>query len=160
MKIDYKQNRVFPLMFVMIGATLCLCGLILLSSFNSNAIVGLVLLAIGVIIVFTRKGAIIDFRERKIKYYIGLFFIRIGNWKTIESYSFISILHLNQQSSGYSRTGIKFTEKTKVYRIYLLNNSHREKLKINDFKDLEIATLEANKIAKKLNFEFVIYNPV
>src|SRR5690606_2395801 len=122
MNIDYKLNRVFPLMFQIIGITLSICGLILLGFFNSNAKVAFVILIIGIIIVFTRKGTIIDFNEKKIKKYLGLFFIKIGSWKTIENYSYISILHLNQRSYGYSRTGVQFSERKKIYRVSILND--------------------------------------
>src|SRR5690606_22845848 len=120
-----------------------LCGLILLGFFNSNAKIGFVILIIGIIIVFTRKGTIIDFNEKKIKQYVGLFFIKIGRWKSIENYSFISILHLNQKSYGYSRTGVEFSERRKIYRVCFLNDSHREKLTIKDFKEIETAISEA-----------------
>ena len=79
MKIDYKLERVFPLMFLIIGITFFVSGLLLLGTFNSNAKAGPVILIIGTVIIFTRKGTLIDFNDRRIKHYIGLFFIKIGS---------------------------------------------------------------------------------
>tara|TARA_R110001583_G_scaffold53673_1_gene165162 strand:+ start:40 stop:522 length:483 start_codon:yes stop_codon:yes gene_type:complete len=160
MKIDYKLDRIFPLMFVIIGITLIICGLILLGTFDSRMKIGITILSIGLIIVFTRKGTIVDFNQRKIKYYVGLFFIKIGNWKTIEEYTFISLLKINQKSYGYSRTGVQFSEKKKIYRICLLNKTHRSRLKITDYKDENNAYLEAQRIAENLKLEFVNYSPI
>jgi hypothetical protein len=159
MKIDYKLNRIFPLMFIIIGITLIICGFILWI-FDSRMKIGLTILLIGLIIVFTRKGTIVDFNQRRIKYYIGLFFIKIGNWKTIEDYTFISLLKINQKSYGYSRTGVQFSERKKIYRICLLNKTHRNRLKITDFKDENNAYLEAQRIAENLRLEFVNYSPI
>ncbi|WP_111710234.1 hypothetical protein [Lutibacter citreus] len=165
MIIDYKLEKIFPLMFLIIGITLILAGIFLtgmnlLISTNSTSFIGILTLLIGVIIVFMRKGTLFDFDKKRIKHYVGLFFIKIGKWDTTENYSFISVLHLNQKSIGYSRTGVQFSEKNKIFRIYLLNRTHREKLKITDFNDLKNADLEANKIARIMNIEFVKYNPI
>lgn len=159
MKSNYKRERVFPLMFIIIGITLLICGIILLWTFDSRANIGITILLIGIIIVFTRKGTMIDFNERKIKHYVGLFFLKIGNWKTLKDYSFISLLRINQKSYGYSRTGVQFTERKKINRICLLNENHRSRLTITDYKDENNALLEAQKIAENLKLEFVNYSP-
>lgn len=159
MKSDYKGDKVFPLMFIIIGITLLICGIILLGTFDSRVKIGIAILLIGILIVFARKGTIVDFNERKIKHYVGIFFIKIGNWKTLKNYSFITVLNINQKSYGYSRTGVQFTERKKINRICLLNKNHRKRLKIADYKDLNNAVLEAKKIGVNLNFEFVNYNP-
>ncbi|TVZ57690.1 hypothetical protein NA63_0177 [Flavobacteriaceae bacterium MAR_2010_105] len=147
-------------MFIIIGVTLIICGLILLVTFDSRMKIGITILLIGLVIVFTRKGTIVDFNQRKIKYYVGLFFIKIGNWKTIEDYTFISLLKINQKSYGYSRTGVQFSERKNIYRICLLNKTHRNRLKITDFKDENNAYLEAQRIADKLKLEFVNFSPI
>ncbi|MCR8667695.1 hypothetical protein NO995_08375 [Aestuariibaculum sp. M13] len=159
MIIDYKREKVFPLMFLIIGITLLISGILLIVNFDKKAIAGLSFLVIGLIIVFTRKGTLIDFEKKKTKHYVGLFLIKIGNWKTLENYSYVTLLHLNLKSHGYSRTGVQFSEKNKVFRVCLLDKTHREKIKIKDFKNIESANLEAKKIAKKMNYDFVKYNP-
>jgi hypothetical protein len=67
MKIDYKGDRVFPLMFVIIGITLLISGIILLVTFDPRVKIGITILLIGIIIVFSRKGTMVDFNDRKIK---------------------------------------------------------------------------------------------
>ncbi|QCX40602.1 hypothetical protein FF125_19960 [Aureibaculum algae] len=146
-------------MFIIIGITLIVCGLILLGTFDSRMKIGITILSFGLIIVFTRKGTIVDFNQRKIKHYVGLFFIKIGNYKTIEDYTFISVLMINQKSFGYSRTGVQFSERKRIYRICLLNKTHRNRLKIADFKDENNVHLEVQRIAKNLKLEYVNYSP-
>ena len=159
MKINYKGDKVFPLMFIIIGITLFICAILLIATFDSRAIIGILLLFIGLIIVFTRKGMILDFKKRKIKRYFGVFFFKIGIWKTISDYSSITVLHVNEQSYGYSRTGVQFGERLKTYRICLLNENHRNRLTITDYKEESIALSEARIIAEKLNLELVSFNP-
>lgn len=165
MKNNYSGERVFPLMFIIIGVTIFLSGIVYLYQINrlqilnSNNIFGFALLLVGFIIVFTRKGILIDYNNRRIKYYIQILFFKIGKWENILNYSFITVLSINQKSYGYSRTGVQFTERKKINRICLLNENHRNKLKIADFKDLKDAILEAEAIAKNLNLEFTNYRP-
>lgn len=159
MKSDYKGESVFPLMFIIIGITLLLCGIILLGTFDSRANVGIIVLFLGILVVFTRKGTIVDFKNQRIKHYIAILFLKFGKWKTLHEYSYVLLLRLNQKSYGYSHTGVQFTERKKVYRICLLNKNHRKRLNITDFKDKNKALSEAQGIAQNLKFEFVDYNP-
>ncbi|WP_027127281.1 hypothetical protein [Gelidibacter mesophilus] len=160
MKIDYKRERVFPLMFIIIGITLIICGLILIGTFSSRMELGFSILLIGIVIVFIRKGTIVDFNDRKIKYYLGIFFIKLGNWKSIEDYTFITLLSINRTSYGYSRTGVQFSERKKINRLCLLNKTQRKQLLISDFKDKNNAILEAQLLAEKLKLDFVNYSPI
>ncbi|WP_299781616.1 hypothetical protein [uncultured Formosa sp.] len=161
MKVNYKLDRFFTLMFLIIGITLLICGLIFIGRFNlEDLLLGLFLIINGTIIVFTRYGTLIDFNEKKIKHYVGFFFIKIGFWKSFKEYPFISVLHFNQKSVSYSRTAIPFHEKKKIYRICLLNATHSERLKIKDFSDFKSASSEAKRIEKTTSLERVVYNPV
>ncbi len=146
-------------MFVIVGVTLIVFGLVVLWSFRYMTIFGLVSTLIGIVIVFTKKGTLIDFKERKIKKYVGLFFVKIGKWKTFEEYSTLCLLHLNQKGYGYSITGVAFSELKKNYRVCLLNETHRRRLELIDFTNQAEAILEAKKIAKGLNMELVKFSP-
>ena len=147
-------------MFIIIGITLIISGLILIGTFDSRIKLGITILLIGIVIVFTRKGTIVDFNERKIKHYVGIFFIKLGKWKTIEDYTFISLLRIKRTSYGYSRTMVQSSERKIIHRICLLNKNHRSQLLITDFKDENNGFLEAEQIAKNLKLEFVKYSPI
>ena len=121
---------------------------------------GISLIVIGVLLVFTERGVTIDFNEKKVKYYIGLFLIKIGKWKPIDKYQYVSLLHFNQTSAFYSLTGLGSSEREKVYRVCLLNKTHRDRLKIVDCDNKEKAMIEAENIAKNLKFDFVTYSPI
>ncbi|PQJ16664.1 hypothetical protein BST99_13890 [Aureicoccus marinus] len=109
--------------------------------------------------VFLRRGVILDFENKKIKEYIGLFFIKLGKWNNLNEYPYVSVLVENLKSTGFSATGLEFTERRKVYRIYFMNESHRKRLRIMDFKLFESATSEAKRIANKMQLEYTEYNP-
>ncbi|KAB1070523.1 hypothetical protein F6U93_01820 [Tamlana haliotis] len=159
MKTDYKIKPLFPLMFRIPGITLFISGIIFICSFNKTSILGVVILLVSIPIIFTKTGILLDFNKNQIKNYIGLFNIKIGKWQLVDNYPFITLLHLNLTSRGESISGLNFTDKYKVYRISLLSENHREKLKIIDFSELNKATIEAEKIAESFNLKFVKYSP-
>jgi len=83
----------------------------------------------------------------------------LGKWNSIVSYPDVSVLMMNIKSTGFSRTGLEFTERNKVYHIYFMDDSHRQRLRIMDFKKMESAISEAKVIAEKMEMEFAEYNP-
>ncbi|WP_127141835.1 hypothetical protein [Flagellimonas marinaquae] len=159
MKTDYKLEYLFPLMFRIIGVTLTISGVLLLVTFPYRIVGGISLFIIGLTMAFTRKGVILEYENKKIKEYIGLFFIKLGKWKSISTYTDVSVLMMNIKSTGFSRTGLEFTERSKVYRIYFMDENHRERLRVKDFEKMEIAISNAKVIAKKMEKTFAKYNP-
>lgn len=156
---NYKSEYFFPLMLRIPAITLMICGLFLIFTFSSKSRLGLIITLLALPFVFTRRGTLLDFSNYNLKYYIGLLNLKIGKWIKIKSYPYITILHLNLVASGESASGLVFSDRTKVYRICLLNENHREKLKIIDFKDIEVAKLEAEKLAHNLGCKLVSYSP-
>lgn len=146
-------------MFRIIGVTLTISGVLLLVTFPYRIVGGISLFIIGLAMVFSRKGVILDFENKKIKEYSGLFFIKLGKWNNLVSYPDVSVLMMNIKSTGFSRTGLEFTETNKVYRIYFMDEYHRKRLRIKDFNKMEIAISNAKVIAEKMEMEFAEYNP-
>ena len=139
--------------------TLTLSGVVLLVSPPFLLIGGVTLILIGLALVFLRRGVILDFENKKIKEYIGLFLIKLGKWNNLNEYPYVSVLVENLKSTGFSATGVEFTERRKIYGVYFMNDSHRKRLRIMDFKLIENATAEAKRIANKMQIEYTEYNP-
>ena len=159
MKTDYKLESVSPLMFRIVGVTLTISGVLLLVTFPYRILGGITLMLIGLTMVFARRGVILDFENNKIKEYVGLFFIKIGRWNSLTEFPYVSVLIKNLKNTGFSRTGVEFSERTKVYRICLLNKSHRQRIRIKDFNKMESAISNAKTIAEDMGMELVDYNP-
>ncbi|OBQ50303.1 hypothetical protein JJL45_11830 [Tamlana sp. s12] len=158
--IDYKLKPLIPLMFRIPGVAILLCGLFFIGTFSHVSILGIFLTLTSIPIVFTKNGILMDSNKKRIKNYIGLFKLKAGRWKAIDNYPFVTLLHLNLVSRGESNSGLNFYDKQKVYRICLLNENHREKVKIVDFTDLDKAIIEVNKIAKSFDIRFTKYSPL
>jgi len=79
MKTDYTLEYMFPLMFRIIGVTLTISGVILIITFPYRIIGGISLFIVGLTLVFSRRGVILDFENKKIKEYAGLFLSNWGN---------------------------------------------------------------------------------
>ena len=140
-------------MFRIIGMTLTLTGLVLLVAQPFRIIGGITITLIGLALVFLRRGVILDFENKKFKEYIGLFRIKLGKWNNLIEYPYVSVLVLNLKSTGFSVTGLEFTERRKIYRVCFMNESHRKRLRIMDFKLSESATSEAQRIANKMQIK-------
>lgn len=106
---------------------------------------GFTILLIGIVIVFTGKGTIVDFIKRKIKYYVRIFYIKTRNLENIDDYIFISLLQINRTSYGCSRTMVQSSERKVIYRICLLKKNHKSQLLIKDFKDENNGLLKAKQ---------------
>lgn len=159
MVVNYKSNYLFPLIFRIPAFTVIICGIIVIGTLSIKSIFGIVLIILGIPFALVRKGTLIKIDEKKLKYYVGLFNIKIGEWIKIESYPYITILHLNLIQSGESNSGLVFSNREKVYRICLLSENHREKLKIADFKDQKVAKKQAVILASNLESTLVTYSP-
>ena len=146
-------------MFRIIGVTLTISGILLLITFPYRIIGGIALSLIGLTFYFSRKGVILDFQNKKIKEYFGILFIKLGKWIDLGKYPNVSVLMINIKSTGFSRTGLEFTQRNKVYRICFMDKSHRQRLRIKDFKKMESALSSAKVIAESMDMEYVDYNP-
>ncbi|WP_405384141.1 hypothetical protein [Maribacter sp. LLG6340-A2] len=100
-------------MFRIIGVTVTVSGIILLISFPYQIIGGITFFLVGMTLVFLRRGIVLDFERKKFKEYFGLLFIKLGKWNNLSGYMNISVLMMNIKSTGFSSTGLKFTEKTR-----------------------------------------------
>ena len=77
----------------------------------------------------------------------------------MKSYPYLTILEITEKSSMYgAKSNIEHISREMVYRVTLLNNNHREKILLKQFKNKELAHNEGEKIATNLKIEKVTYN--
>ena len=78
MVVNYKSNYLFALMFRIPAFTVIICGIIVIGTLSVKSIFGIVLIILGIPFALVCKGTLIKIDEKKLKYYVGLFNIKIG----------------------------------------------------------------------------------
>jgi hypothetical protein len=114
---------------------------------------------IGIALVFTRHGVLIDLKEGKLKIYTEAFWIKVGKWETFKKYPYLTVLEITERNSMYSRANVEYSRRKLIYRITLLNDNHYNKILLKQMNNKEDAHTKASEIAKFLNIEKVIYSP-
>lgn len=72
---------------------------------------------------------------------------------------YVTILVKNYSRSTYGRSTSKITEKLKVYSVVLLNKTHRSRIKIGGFNNVNEAKKMLLEVSEKYSKEVVKYNP-
>ena len=151
-----KTNTYFPKALVYIGYAMIAYGLILIFL---KTFIGALLIIIGVYLGLSFDGIQIDTKKREFKKYSSFFGLKKGIWKSYINFPFLTILTVTEKETGYSRGQVEFTSKKKVYRICLLNKTHREKIILKNLKNKDQAINYASEMVERLEVEQTIYNP-
>ena len=158
-KTGFNQyiEQLYPLALTVVGYVFFLFTITL---FISGAfIVGIVFLIIGVFLSFSVVGIQVDSEKNRFNYYERILFVKMGKWRSFDEFPDVSVLTINQKHSSRSLTNMEFTSKSIVYKVHLLNETHREKIMIQIFKEEEKAILFAKDFAARTGTNFTIFSP-
>jgi hypothetical protein len=105
------------------------------------------------ILVFSRRGIVIDIQKREYCIYIAIFSLRTyGKPRSVDEYSFVSVLKSNLVYTAYSRTNRSaVTGVEKTYNIVLLGKHQIMKLVLGKYNTKEEALEKANQLSNALN---------
>ncbi len=154
--INFKTTYFFSTMGRYLGHIITLIGII---GLFTKGIETVVFCVVGLGLSFTRFGVLIDKENNKLKEYTSVFWIKLGGWKTLNHYPYITVLEITEKQTMYSNSNVAHSNKNLVFRITLLNENHYSKIVLKQLKDKELAHKEAENIAKVINVEKVIYSP-
>lgn len=155
---DNTLERLFPP--AMRAAGYIPMAFALLLFYSLSWITGLLFMLVGAFITFATNGIRIDTKTWRYKQFIGFLGIKLGKWKTLESYQQISLLKNHETTTAFSRSNRNTTTSDEVfYDTVLLDTSHHNKLVIMRSKDEQEAKESTTKLAQSLNLEFVKYAP-
>lgn len=143
---------------VVIGIAIFIWGI---SSFFfwDSIVISMVLTFIGIYMGFSHTGFEIDLEKRMFRYFTSHFGIKEGDWKFFKNYPHLSILTIGQKQKGESFTGLTFTSRSVVFRVYLLNQTHTDKILIKEFSKERKAKNFAKRIAEELDLNIKTYSP-
>ncbi len=151
-KAEFSHNfgSYFPLPLVGVGAVMILGGLY--STFTGNFF-GLILVPIGIILVFAKKGTAFNFSSNTYKHFFGLFGYTSGKWVYIPECEYISVFAATESqtlNAGPQSTSIS-------NQVLLVNLIHSRNQRLTVFKtDLrEDAFKVARFISDKLKLDIL-----
>lgn len=157
--IKLKSGKFFPTQMLMVGYLL---GLISISTIIfGSAIWGVVTFLFCVLIVIAPDGIQLDPLNQTYRKYPITFFTKYG-WKSLENYPDITILSrdISQTLNSAKTMGNSTTFTDRYHDIFLLTKSHRKKLFIKRFENVDEAKIELRFFAEKLDKKVAKYNPV
>ncbi len=120
---------------------------------------GATLLIIGVYLAFSIIGIQVEKSKNRFKYYNRHFWVKQGEWKSFKDFPDVCVLLTNLKGTSYYGAGIPITTKNRLFVVFLLNETHREKLLIKEFKTEEKAILYAKDFAERSGTNFTVFSP-
>ncbi|HET8885203.1 MAG TPA: hypothetical protein VFM70_02510 [Salinimicrobium sp.] len=154
--LEYKTKNTFPLAVRVFGFLFIGCGLIILLD---GSLIGFSPIVLGAIFGFTFEGIQIDLENGRFKEFTGFLKFKKGKWRSNKNYPFVSLLEFNVQSVIYSLSNSKSVSSKVVYRLYMLNSSHFEKILIKEFNVENKAKEFADQFVETTNLQLVTYSP-
>jgi hypothetical protein len=125
----------------------------------SGRIVGLLIALLGAFICFTYSGIEINIGNKTIRKYTSYFGFKKGEMKDLTAYPFVCIFKSHKTHKVYSRTNRALSYNEVTYDIYLLSQTHKERILIKIEKGEGNAIKSAKKIADDIGVKVVQYNP-
>ncbi|MFC7357078.1 hypothetical protein ACFQO1_05225 [Jejudonia soesokkakensis] len=148
----------FTIFILIVGFVFFILGIAFLFRFDSK-IGGIILVILGIYLGFSHNGIDIDITNNRFRKFTSHFGIKTGDWKNFKYYPYLSLLTINQKQTTYSYTNAQNTTKFIVYRIYLLNKKHTEKILIREFRSKSKADKEIAELENELNLKIDVYSP-
>ncbi len=136
MTLNYKTDRLPP-NFIFLGFFLLIVGVwrVLLVDWF-----GIILLVFSFLCLFTRWGILIDTDKKRLKKYIGFFWIKKGNWEDISKVKHLEITSPHEtQNMGVA--SISRSDTKIVYKLFIVLPEENIEL-MKDKKDIIILVSE------------------
>jgi len=125
-----------------------------------SLILSFVLITIIILILSSRSG--IEFNKKNDKYrsYITYAGIKKGDWKGLKTYVGIVIISRKgtKKIMGFYQTS-SINKSENIYQIFLVDKTHRNKMKIGTEIKRSNADIFANLISSELNIPLVKFSP-
>jgi hypothetical protein len=125
----------------------------------NGRMVGILIAMLGAFVCFTYQGIEINIGNKTIRKYTAYFGFKRGQAKDLTAYPFVCIFKSNKTHKMYSRTNRTLSYSEITYDIYLLSQTHKEKILIKIEKGEENAISAAKRIADDIGIKLVQYNP-
>ena len=107
----------------------------------------------------SRYGFQIDCTKGKCREYAKAFWIKKGDWKNLTDFPFVAVLKSQKGYTTASMSNRTVTATNPFFEVFLLSETHRTKIQVALFKDLETAKSFAKEFASVVERKYTAYSP-
>lgn len=154
--LTYQTGKIFPPALIWAGYIVLAAGILTLVGLPP---VGVIVIAASIYISFSFAGSQLDVQQRAFRLYNSYFWIKTGQWKSLDNYPDIAILTRREVTTMYGLSSLSSSAEDEHQDICLLNQTHRIKHTIVRCKNRKEAIEEAQKIADALGLRLTTYQP-
>jgi hypothetical protein len=104
-------------------------------------------------------GFQIDAGRGRCREYSKAFGIKRGAWQQLADFPFVAVLKSQKGYTAASMSNRTVTNTDPVFEVFLLSETHRTKIQVAEFKDLEKAKSFAKEFATVVERKFTTYSP-
>jgi hypothetical protein len=117
---------------------------------------GILILLFGGIICFSKSGIQVNLQKKEYKKYLKLFFIiKIGSWKDMSDYDYVTILKSNKGYTATDLTAKRMKVNITKYDVLLINSNNSKRILIKSMDNKYIAMSYAKDISDTTSFKFL-----
>jgi hypothetical protein len=117
---------------------------------------GILILLFGGIICFSKSGIQVNFQNKKYRKYLKLFFIiKIGSWKDMSDYDYVTVLKSNKGYTAIDLTSKRMKVNITKYDVLLINNNKSKRIVIKSLDNRYIAMSNAKGISNTTSLKFL-----
>lgn len=162
--IDHKLEDLRTRIYIFIGIFLLTGGIVYYKVFIKG-IEGLfggaaIILAIAALLLFSVEGIQLDIHKKRFRYYLHVLFLKIGIWKSWETYTDLILLRSKTRSSVMTDQGYVLERaSTAVYEIYMASPNHFDLILLKKVLSKHKAEQDVDRLAVQMKLPWIQYNP-
>lgn len=163
-RIDQKFGGVSWRIYVFLALFLGASGILYYNTYVKG-IEGLfwgtvLILVVAALVLFSIPGIEVDPEKRQYKNYLQVFFLKIGVWKSYDSYTDILLLRYKESNARPMDSGKELPGSGRViYETYLARPNHFDMILLRQTRSKVEGEKAANELAHYLGLPWVQYNP-
>jgi hypothetical protein len=159
MKIRIKAAKAHSSSATFIGYIFMILGFVF-GLLTSNPIALIDYCLIGFYFAFSHYGFEVSNDKSRFREYFNYMGLKFGKWRSLEEFPYLTVFYVKQtETTGSGRTMLETSIEEMVYKVYLLNESHREKVLVKQTPNEDEAKHITHTIINELGIEHVKFNP-
>ncbi len=158
-KINIYATKAYASSGIFIGFVFIILGFVF-GILTMNPIGLIVFGGIGAYYAFSSYGFEVNKERTHFREYFNYLGLKRGKWRLVSEMPFITVFHIGQTESVYGgRTMLETSATEKVFKIYLLSPSHRERALVKITQNEKEAQELTEHLIEELKIEYTKFQP-
>ena len=156
MQIQFDHGPSFPPPLRIGGGLFTLFGVI---GATQGSVFAMALLLVGLYILSSRTGIIIDSEHRQFKDYTQLFGLKKGKWVEMMNYPDVAVLRTKYSTDTMTRGMTHIKDSDVYFEVYMLTPRHRKRVLVSKHEGIGGAQEKAKELAASCGLNYVKFQP-